>query len=235
MLAPLAATWSLASRARTALAHPYRAPVPVVCVGNLVVGGAGKTPVVLSLCRLAAERGRRVGVVTRGYGGRHAGPLRVEAERHAAADTGDEALLIARRGVPCWVGRDRAAAIRAAAASGLELIVLDDGFQNPTFAKDLAIVVVDSEYGFDNARVMPAGPLREPVAAGLARAGAVALIGDGEPPAAVAASGRPVLRALLEPVAGERLFGQRVIGFAGIGRPAKFFRSLERLGAHLCA
>ncbi len=233
LLAPLGAVWEAAIRLRRSVVRPYRAPVPVVCVGNLVAGGSGKTPVVLSLAALAASNGIAVHVVTRGYGGRLAGPLRVDP-RYDAAAVGDEPLLIAERAT-CWVARDRAAGVRAAVAAGARAILLDDGFQNPSVAKDLSLLVVDAEYGFGNRRVIPAGPLREPVATGLARADAIVLIGNGEAPAGVGEAGRPVFRAVFEPVAGDRFAGARVLAFAGIGRPGKFFASLRATGADLVA
>jgi len=234
LLAPFGAAWSAAARLRRAVARPYRAPVPVVCVGNLVAGGSGKTPVVLSLIGLFAEQGVAVHVVTRGYGGRLAGPVRIDPTRHDAAAVGDEPLLIAAR-TPCWLARDRAAGCRAAVAAGAAAIVLDDGFQNPGIDKDLSLLVIDAQYGFGNGRVIPAGPLREPVRAGLARADAVVLIGDGEAPDAVRAAGHPVLRASLEPVERTRFSGARVVAFAGISRPGKFFASLRAVGAEIAA
>ena len=235
LLAPLAVGWGAAARWRhRAAGAAERASVPVVCVGNLVVGGAGKTPVALSLAALAASRGIAAHVVTRGYGGRLAGPLRVDPLRHDAALVGDEALLIAAA-APCWVARDRSAGARAAAAAGAELVLLDDGHQYPHIAKDLSLLVIDAAYGFGNGRLIPAGPLRQPVAAGLARADAIALLGDGDPPAAVRSSGRPILRGHLRPLAASRFAGARVVAFAGIGRPAKFFASLTATGADIVA
>ncbi|HEX3860082.1 MAG TPA: tetraacyldisaccharide 4'-kinase [Stellaceae bacterium] len=233
LLTPLGTVWDTAARLRRALTRPYRAPVPVVCVGNLVAGGSGKTPVVLSLARLAA-RHMAAHVVTRGYGGRLAGPVRVDPTRHDAIAVGDEALLIAAV-TPCWIARDRAAGIRAAATAGAELVLLDDGFQNPSIAKNLSLVVVDAEYGFGNSRVMPAGPLREPIGAGLARADAIVLIGKDDAPDSVDRAGRPVLRATLVPRHADRVAGARVVAFAGIGRPAKFFASLTASGAIVAA
>lgn len=232
LLSPIAAAWSMAGRLRQARARPLRASVPVICVGNLVAGGAGKTPVALALVQALAESGTAAHIVSRGYGGRLAGPARVDPELHDARAVGDEPLMIAAA-APCWVARDRAAGVRAAAAAGACAVILDDGFQNPTVAKDLSLLVVDGGYGFGNDHVMPAGPLREPVAAGLARADAVVLVGEGAAPAAVQAAGVPVLRATLEPVDGQRLTGSRVIAFAGIGRPEKFFAGLRALGAVL--
>ena len=233
LLAPLGTAWDAAGRLRRAVARPYRAAVPVICVGNLVAGGAGKTPVVLSLALLLMPD-HAVQIVTRGHDGRLGGPVRVDPARHDAGAVGDEALLLAAQ-APCWVARDRAAGVCEAAADGATVILLDDGFQNPSVAKDLSLVVVDADYGFGNGKVIPAGPLREAVAAGLARADAIVLVGDGAMPPAVRECGRPVLRATLEPAGGERFAGKRVVAFAGIGRPEKFFALLRRLGAEIVA
>jgi tetraacyldisaccharide 4'-kinase len=189
---------------------------------------------VLSLLEFLAACGVAAHAVTRGYGGRLAGPLRVDPTRHDAVAVGDEALLLARS-APCWVARDRAAGCREAAASGAGIILLDDGFQNPAVARDLSLVVIDAEYGFGNGRLIPAGPLREPVGSGLARADAIILIGDGEPPALVRAARRPVLRVGFEPLDAARFRGMKTLAFAGIGRPDKFFASLRRAGAELVA
>ncbi|MCP5371118.1 MAG: tetraacyldisaccharide 4'-kinase [Hyphomicrobiales bacterium] len=237
LLAPLGWAWGAVVRRRLAAARPWKAPVPVVCVGNLVAGGAGKTPVVLDLAGRLAARGLAVHLLSRGYGGTaEAGPLRVDPGRHGAAQVGDEPLLLARR-APTWVGADRAAAARAAVADGAQVLVMDDGFQNPGLAKDLSILVVDGRRGFGNGRVMPAGPLREPLAGGLARAGALVVMGEDEwgedeRGAAARAGALPVLGA--RPVPGPEaadLRGRRVAAFAGIGDPGKFFRTLDALGA----
>jgi tetraacyldisaccharide 4'-kinase len=231
LLSPAGAALDAAGRLRRAVVRPYRAPAPVICVGNLVAGGSGKTPVALSLAAILAERGIAAAIVTRGYGGRLAGPERVDPRAHDAAAVGDEALLAAVQG-PCWVARDRAAGVRAAVAAGAAAIILDDGFQNPHVTKDLSLVVVDAAYGFGNGRLIPGGPLRERVADGLARADAIVLIGDGEVSVPAAT---PVLGAALEPVDGNRFASIPVIAFAGIGRPEKFFVSLRGLGAALVA
>ena len=235
-LSPIGAAYDTAGRLRRTMSRSYRATVPVVCVGNLVAGGAGKTPVALSLASWLVARGHPVHVVTRGYGGRLRGPVQVDPTHHDALAVGDEALLLATR-APCWVARDRAAGVRAAVAGGAGAILLDDGLQNPTVAKTLGLVVVDSGYGFGNGRVMPAGPLRENLRRGLARADAVMLLAaqggaggaEGLPPGC----GVPVLNAVLAPVNGERLAGTRLLAFAGIGRPEKFFAMLRALGADL--
>ena len=233
LLAPLGLAWQAAGAARRALARPWRAPVPVICVGNLVAGGAGKTPVVLSLLALLRARGLRPAALTRGYGGSAAGPLLVDLARHVAATVGDEALLLAAA-APTWRARDRVDGAREAAEEGAEVIVMDDGFQNPRLAKDLSLLVIDAGYGLGNGRVMPAGPLRETPAAGFARADAVVVLGDGDIGgiAAQLPPGLPVLRARFEPC-DRALAGRRIYAFAGIGRPQKFFDSLAALGAEL--
>lgn len=233
LLSPVGAALDVAGRLRRAIARPYRPPMPVICVGNLVAGGSGKTPVVLSLAVRLAARGIAAAIVMRGYGGRLVGPARVDPHRHDAAAVGDEGLLVAKHAA-CWVARDRAAGAAAAAADGAMLILFDDGFQNPSVAKDLSLLVVDAAYGFGNGRLLPAGPLREGVASGLARADAIVLIGNAEC-AALADVARPILRATLEPVAAEGIAGATVVAFAGIGRPEKFFTSLRALGVRLAA
>jgi tetraacyldisaccharide 4'-kinase len=238
LLAPLSALWMAATRLRRARARPYRAPVPVVCVGNLTAGGAGKTPTAIAILAALTEAGRAPHAVSRGHGGTERGPRRVDPERDRAAQVGDEPLLLAAW-APAWVARDRAAGVAAAAAAGADVAVLDDGFQNPTVAKDLSLLVVDATAAFGNGRVIPAGPLREPVAEGLARADAVVLIGEDAPAARTLAqcpalSALPVLRARLTPLAtGLSLEGADVVAFAGIGRPEKFFETLRGMGARL--
>src|SRR5882724_11516611 len=226
---PLALLYRAGFALRAALARPSRPPIPVLCVGALTVGGAGKTPTVLALARLLADGGRIVHIVSRGYGGRLAGPLRVDPARHDAAMVGDEPLLLAEA-APCWVARDRSAGVRAAAAAGATLALLDDGFQNPTIAKHWSLLVIDGEEGFGNGHVLPAGPLREPPGSGLARADAVLLIGEDKagiggalPP------GKPLLRGDLVPALPAVLSGRRLLAFAGTGRPEKFFATLAGL------
>ena len=238
LLAPLSGVWLAGGRLRQFTARRRRAPIPVICVGNLVAGGAGKTPTALAFGARLAEAGHAVHFLGRGYGGRAPGPTRVDPARHGAGDVGDEALLLAEL-APTWVARHRAAGVEAAAAAGADLVIMDDGHQYPGLWKDLSLVVIDGDYGFGNGRVMPAGPLREPAMQGLARADAVVVI-DGARPARpdgiLAAGGRPVLRARLfpDPAAG-RLAGRRVVGFAGIGRPEKFFHTLAEIGCEVVA
>jgi tetraacyldisaccharide 4'-kinase len=236
LLSPIGTAFDAAGRLRRATSRSYRPRVPVVCVGNLVAGGAGKTPVALALADWLVERGVPAQVVTRGYGGRLHGPVRVDPTRHDASAVGDEALLHAAR-APCWVARNRAAGVRAAVTAGAGAILLDDGFQNPTVAKTLGLLVVDAGYGFGNGRVIPAGPLRENLRRGIARADAAVLLaseGDASGNAPLQLDVEiPVLSATLAPVGGERLAGSRFLAFAGIGRPEKFFATLRALGVLL--
>ena len=231
LLAPLGCLYDAAGMVRRAGVRAERAPVPVICVGNLVVGGAGKTPVVADLARRLNSRGVAAHVLSRGYGGTLPGPVRVDPARHDAAAVGDEPLMLAR-GVPTWVARDRAAGARAAAAAGAQAIVMDDGLQNPTLAKDFSLVVFDGSYGFGNRRVMPAGPLREGIARGLARADAAIMLGADRTGAAALLGAIPILQAEpLTPTAG--LAGRAFVVFAGIGRPQKFFDHFAKTGARI--
>ncbi len=230
MLAPLSRLYTLGGRFRRARASAWKAPVPVICVGNLTVGGTGKTPTAIAIARRLLAQGRRPVLVSRGYRGRLAGPVRVDAARHTAGEVGDEPLLLAEA-APTVVAKDRLAGVRAAIEFGAEAIILDDGFQDPRLDHDLALVVVDGGAGFGNGRVLPAGPLREPVADGLARADAVVLIGDGR-----IETDRPVFRARLMPTeASLRFQGHKVFAFAGIGRPQKLFDTLAEIGADVAA
>ncbi len=216
---------SVAWKARHA--EPYRANAAVVCIGNLSVGGNGKTPVAIEVARRLIVRGRRPFFLSRGYGGRLRGPIRV-TEQNLAADVGDEPLLLAET-APVIVARDRREGARLAVEQGADTIVMDDGHQNFALFKSLSLVVADAETGFGNRLVLPAGPLREPVGQGLSRADAVILTGDGNP--TLTNFTGPVLRAHLRDDGGPDISGQRVVAFAGIGRPEKFFQSLEKQGA----
>ncbi len=237
LLSPLAALYA-AGTARRVDRPGARVAVPVVCVGNLNAGGTGKTPTVIALAQRLAARGVAAHVVSRGYGGSLAGPVRVDERSHKATEVGDEPLLLSTF-APTWVARDRRAGAQAAVEAGAQAILLDDGFQNPALVKDLSLVVVDAGIGFGNGRVIPAGPLREPVEAGLARADLVLSIGP-----EAAQSGfdarwgdrivTPRLRGHLAPLQmGMDWRGTRVIAFAGIGHPEKFFATLRAEGAEI--
>ncbi len=234
LLAPLGWLYGAAGAVVWATARPWKAPVPVICIGNLVAGGAGKTPVALDMGNRLIARGRTVHFLSRGYGGSEPGPLRVDPSVHTSAAVGDEPLLLARV-APTWVAAERADGCRAAVLAGAQVIIMDDGFQNPAVAKDLALIVVDGGYGFGNGRIMPAGPLRQSVASGLKRAQAVMVIGEDSgldlPP-----SHPPIFKGSLRiSPHNPDLAGQPVIAFAGIGRPQKFFETLMQMGCDLRA
>lgn len=233
LLSPAARCFAAGGWIRRRIVAPRSVAAPVICVGNLVAGGAGKTPVAAALAERLLAHGKAPHFLSRGYGGRERGPLRVDPARHTAADVGDEPLLLART-APAWIARDRAAGAEAAVRAGAGVVVMDDGFQNHRLRKDLSLLVVDGGYGFGNGRVMPAGPLREPLAAGLARADAVVLMEPDEcGVAAMLPASLPILRASLQPIAPASLAGRRVLAFAGIARPEKFFATLEAMGCRI--
>jgi tetraacyldisaccharide 4'-kinase len=215
-----------------------RAAVPVICIGNLTAGGAGKTPVAMTVADMLRRSGETPVILSRGYGGRLAGPVAISPEAHGSADVGDEPLLLAKRH-RVIVARDRIAGAAVAVAAGATVIVLDDGLQNPALSKDLAIAVIDGAFGVGNGFCMPAGPLRAPVSDQLRHLDAVLLLGDGAQAADLTAqargAGKLVLRARLQPDADdiEALRGKPLFGFAGIGRPEKFFATLVEQGLDL--
>jgi tetraacyldisaccharide 4'-kinase len=239
LLAPLAKLYGAVAGARLTR-RGARAAVPVVCIGNLTVGGAGKTPLALALARRLAADGDTPMLLSRGYRGRLEGPLRVDPVRHRAVDVGDEPLLLARA-APTFVARDRVAGAQAAVAAGAGVIVMDDGFQNPSLHKDFSVLVVDGRRGIGNARVIPAGPLRAPLMAQLARADALVVVGPSQAAADVTAAARahgvPVFHAVLAPDAAAvaTLAGARVLAFAGIGDPQKLFATLTAAGIAVAA
>lgn len=235
LLAPAASVFTLLGRLRRAARAPVAVGAPVVCVGNLVAGGSGKTPTTLALCDRLAALGVEAHILSRGYGGRLKGPHRVDPRRDTARDVGDEPLLMSFRR-PVWIGGDRVKSAAAAVAAGAEILVMDDGFQNPSLQKDLSILVIDAVYGHGNERVIPAGPLREPLETGFARAQAAIVVGDRPPDRAWpwTPPHLPTLRAkLTAETGGLGLRARRVVAFAGIGRPEKFFQTLRGLGADL--
>jgi tetraacyldisaccharide 4'-kinase len=228
VLSPLGALYGLSVALKARSARPFDPGLPVICVGNLTAGGSGKTPIAIAIAGMLRDRGHKPWFLTRGYGGTTRGPA-VASRGHSAAVMGDEALLLART-APTIVARDRAAGARLAREKGASLLIMDDGHQNFALRKSLSLVVVDAETGFGNGRQIPAGPLRESVAQGLARADAVVLVGDGGPD--LGHFRGPVLRARLK-ADGAALAGKNVFAFAGIGRPEKFVASLEDSGANI--
>lgn len=234
LLAPLGALYGMAT-SRRMLREGLDAGIPVLCVGNYHVGGAGKTPLVLALTKLLRDLGETPVVLSRGYGGRLRGPVMVDPARHQAADVGDEPLMMART-VPVVVARDRVDGVALAKSQGASVILMDDGFQNPAVSKDASLIVIDGDRGLGNGKVFPAGPLRAPLPPQLARTDALIVVGDGPAAApvaaAIAAQDKPVLTARLraDDASVASLRGKRVLAFAGIGDPARFFRTLRACG-----
>jgi tetraacyldisaccharide 4'-kinase len=234
LLSPFAAIYGALAKQR--FDRPgVKVGIPILCVGNPTVGGAGKTPTALSVARFLIAAGERPAFLSRGYGGRMGGPVRVDPSSHTAADVGDEPLLLAQA-APTIVARDRAAGADFARQAGASVIVMDDGFQNPSLTKDLSILVIDARRGAGNGRIFPAGPLRLDLEHQLDRAGILLVIGTGDGAGAIADQARtrniPIFRGQLEPdkasIAAIR--EQEALAFAGIGDPEKFFQTLERCG-----
>ena len=235
VLAPIATIYAALTARRIVQPAKIKANVPVICMGNINAGGTGKTPTTIALIDRLTARGHSPHVVSRGYGGSLDGPIQVDERRHTAGETGDEPLLLAAF-APTWVSKDRAAGVAQAQSAGADVILLDDGFQNPDVAKDLNIVVVDAMRGFGNGRVIPAGPLREPVQAGLKRADFVLSIGPPDTQdrfAATWAVSTPHLIGHLAPLpTGMPWRDLKLLAFAGIGHPEKFFVTLQDMGDH---
>jgi tetraacyldisaccharide 4'-kinase len=239
LLSPLGAIYGAVSARRMARAGASTG-IPVLCVGNYHVGGAGKTPTTLALVKILRSMGEQPFVVSRGYGGTIEGPVRVDQTLHTAADVGDEPLMMAES-VPMVVSRDRVAGAAFARAQGASVVLLDDGFQNPALTKDASLIVIDAARGVGNGCVFPAGPLRAPLEPQVARTDALIVIGEGQAADDVAAElarrNVPVLRARLVPdeSSAAALRGQRVLAFAGIGDPARFIATLRASGVNVIA
>ena len=241
LLSPIGALVGAIAMARLRGAKPYRPLIPVICVGNFTAGGSGKTPLAILLARIVSGLGREPWFLSRGYGGTLKGPLRVEPATHSADEVGDEPLLLARH-APTVIARDRRRGAEAIEASASQdgVIIMDDGLQNPALAKNLSIAVVDTDRGFGNGYVIPAGPLRAPLAAQIGLAGLIVMTGrrpSGEPPLVTMLremTGVPIVKAETRPTDGAAdLKGRKVVAYAGIANPQRFFSMLDSLGADI--
>jgi len=230
LLRPLSVVYSFFDRLNRARIKPQSVNIPVICIGNVVAGGAGKTPVAIAIARFLIAKGRKVHFLSRGYGGSQQGPLRVVLDVHGADQVGDEPLILA--GVaPTWVSQDRIRGAQAAADAGADIIIMDDGFQNPSLKKDISFLVVDGGYGLGNGALIPAGPLRESWSSALSRADAVIVVDPGEESEDLKLGDTPLFLAKVVPQDLQaEIIGEKVVAFAGIGRPQKFFKSLLNVG-----
>ncbi len=233
VLAPLAWLYQAIGKIRKRYTTPFQSPVPVICIGNITLGGSGKTPVAIALATALKSHTTRIGFVSRGYGGKLHGPICVDPHTHTSVEVGDEPLLLARI-APTWVAKNRIEGIKAAIAAGVEVIITDDGFQNPSFAKALSLLVINGPTGFGNNQLFPAGPLREPLDTALARCQAAVFIGeDRHYIKQHIPHTTPIITAIITPPVDHHLTGKHVTAFAGIGQPEKFFETLRECGAIL--
>lgn len=234
LLSPLSLLWGLVSAWRMELSPSAEVDAPVLCVGNFIAGGAGKTPTAIAICRAATRAGLKPGFLSRGYGGRIAGPVRVDLSHHSAHDVGDEPVLLAAEALTV-VSADRPSGAARLVAEGCNFIIMDDGFQNPRLAKDYSVVVVDAKRGVGNGFTMPAGPLRAPLSRQLALADCVVVIGSAPGGDRVireaARRARPVYLARTVPAGRKSWNGKSYLAFAGIADPSKLYASLAECGA----
>ena len=237
-LAPLSFIWQLATYFRQMLASTTSLKIPIICVGSLNIGGSGKTPFVIALAQRLIDANINIHIISRGYKGSIAGPIKVDTQKHSASDVGDEALLLAAF-APTWVAKNRVTGAELASHSGADIIVLDDGHQSPYLSRDLSIIVVDAKRGFGNSMTIPAGPLREPVRTGLSRADMLLIVGNQTECAQFRKSRNaresiPQINAHLELLdTGIDWRKMTVFGFAGIGHPEKFEATLHKIGANV--
>ena len=236
LLMPVSWIYHFASRMVRANEPAHAAAVPIICIGNVVAGGAGKTPVAIAIARMLSAQGKNVYFLSRGYGGNRSDACLVDVNIHTHREVGDEPLLLAAE-FPTVVSRSRPEGAALAASLGAEVIVMDDGFQNGSLKKTLSLLVIDAQYGTGNGRLFPAGPLREPLDEALRRADAVVIIhpGASSKHAVGFTIQKPIVNAFTVPADPDAFYGKKVIAFAGIARPEKFFNMLKQIGSVVIA
>ncbi len=232
-LSPISAVYGAVARYRMDKAKPSYLNAPVLCIGNLTVGGAGKTPTAIALAKSALKQKLKPGIVSRGYGGIHVKPHLVDIEKDTASAVGDEPLLLARV-APTMVGRNRAGSGQQLLDSGCDFIIMDDGFQSRSLHYDYALIALDARRGIGNGHMIPAGPLRAPLKDQMRHASAILSIGEGDAGdpviRAAARAGKPLFQAKLKPKNARAISGKQVLAFTGIGDPQKFFDTLSSSG-----
>lgn len=237
-LVPLSFLYGRIAGYRMGRKRRHAPPVPVICVGNFTVGGAGKTPTALTIARAAKAKGLKPGFLSRGYGGSLDVTTVVDPEHHRAVDVGDEPLLLAREALTV-ISRRRVAGAERLVKEGVDLIIMDDGFQSARLAVDFALVVIDTGRGIGNGHIVPGGPVRAPIAVQMRHLDAILKVGDGNAADRLvrqaARAGKQVMVAKLRPRGDAGLAGRRVLAFAGIADPGKFYRTLESIGAEIAA
>lgn len=233
LLQPIACVYAALGAWRNRSTQPVKLSRSIICIGNVTAGGAGKTPVAISVCNILKAQGKHPAFLSRGYGGQYKGPHRVDPERDTAQEVGDEPLLLSTH-APAWIARNRVAGAEAAIAAGADIIIMDDGFQNPALKKDISLLVIDGQYGLGNGHLLPAGPLRERLAAALSRTQAVVIMGEDKHnisrqiPSII-----PILHATLQPSQASALEDKPYVAFAGIGNPQKFFETLKIMNGNV--
>jgi len=232
LLMPVSWLFRIGGLVRRLLAVPYRAKISVTCVGNIIAGGAGKTPTCIALADLLLQQGAKPVFVTRGYGGNLRNVVRVDPSLHNATDVGDEALLLTKT-APVFIGRDRVRAIKAAEHEATH-IIMDDGLQNPHVKPHHSFLVLDSMAGIGNGLIIPAGPLRENLAEAQKRVDAVILVGQGDTHDLARHIHKPLIHAQIHPVPADDFDKtQAYLAFAGIGRPEKFYQTCRDMKLNL--
>ena len=232
-LYPLGYFYNLLTLLRGKLAKPQSYSCLTICIGNLNVGGTGKTPTTIALAQHFLKKGLQVHVVSRGYKGKFQGTFLVDPQKHKSDEVGDEPLLMSEF-TSVWVSNKRKNGIAAAENAGAQIVLLDDGFQDPSFHKDFSLIVVDGEKGFGNKKCMPAGPLRENIVQGFKRADALVIVGQRIYKFDTFPTHLKIIHSTLKPIeTGMNWKEGKYLAFAGIADPSKFFKTLRSLGANL--